>query len=109
MLQQLIVLVLVLAALAYVVWTLLLPATWRARLTGKPVAASGCGSCSDCPSGRRGTGSAGPLASPPRGGSAAGAPGGSQEIQVRFFPVRFASYKASSARSSASSSASPGR
>ncbi len=108
MLQQLIVLTLVAGSLAYVVWTLM-PAAWRARIAGRPVAASGCGSCAECPSGRRGTGSAGPLASPPWGGGAAGAPGGGQEIQVRFFPVRLASYKASSARSSASSSASPGR
>jgi hypothetical protein len=32
--------------------------------------------CHDLPSGRRGTGSAGPLAAPPWGGSAEGAPGG---------------------------------
>ena len=96
MLQPLIVAALVAASLGYVIWTLLLPAAWRARIAGRPVAASGCGSCSDCPSGRRGTG-------------AAGASEGVQETQVRFFPVRLASYKASSARSSASSSASPGR
>ena len=48
---------------------------------------------------------AGPLVSPLRG--AAARPLGGQLAQVRFFPLRLASYNARSARSSAASSASP--
>ena len=103
MLQQLIVALVVMTAFGYASWTLM-PAAWRLslarRLGLKQPATSGCGSCGSCPSN----------AASKRPGTA---PGGSvqeiQEMQVRFFPVRLASYKASSARSSSSSSASPGR
>lgn len=115
MLQAIVTGLIVVAAFAYALWALM-PGTWRARWMRQPHggAAPRCDSCAGCSSsGRRGTGFAGPLAAPPipscSGGSAEGAPGGSQDTQVRFLPVRFASYKASSARSSASSSASPGR
>jgi len=89
--QTLITTLIVAASAAYLVWRTL-PATWRARLTGRTGAAQatvtpGCAGCSGC--------------------SHASAPG--QAMQVRFLPVRLASYNASSARSSASSSASPGR
>ena len=119
MLQPIAVGLIVAAAAGYVVWTLL-PNSVRSRLSGRVPVASGCGaSCTGCPSsGGRGSGSAGPPASPPgtseaqctpTPGSAPQALRGGQEMHVRFFPVRLASYKASSARSNASSSASPGR
>lgn len=89
--QTVITTLIVAASAAYLVWRYL-PAAWRARLTGRAsgactTVAPGCAGCSGC--------------------SHASTP--SQAMQVRFLPVRLASYKASSARSSANSSASLGR
>ncbi len=60
MMQALMAGLIVAAAAAYTVWSLM-PAAWRAallqRLTGKPPAPrSGCGACGDCsgPPGRKG-------------------------------------------------------
>jgi hypothetical protein len=89
--QTVITALIVAASAAYLVWRYL-PAAWRERLTGRTSAARaseglGCAGCSGC--------------------SRASTP--DQAMQVRFLPVRLASYNASSARSSANSSASPGR
>ena len=94
MVQQLIVAGIVALAFGYTVWSLM-PAAWRGvlrrRLGRSAAAASSCGGCDGC-------------AGKPAAGVAP-----DQPVQVRFFPVRLASYKASSARSRASSIDSPER